>query len=313
MVNSNVFAPRTLWWTCAALCVLAAQSAAALPARHTVVVDGHPLAVWSRSAQKPRHAILLLHGRTWSALPNFDLQVPQKDRSVMAALVKKGYAVYALDLRGYGSTPRNADGWNIPTQAAGDVAAVLSWIAQRHPKLAKPALLGWSMGSLVSQLTAQEFPERLSDLILYGYPRDPAAVPATASPSPAQPLREVNTRERAASDFISPAVTSRELIDVYVAAALKADPVRADWRQLDDYKLLDPAKVPQPTLVIHGERDPLAPMAAQSHLFLELANPDKQWVVLAGGDHAAMLENTQPAFIAAIDAFVSRPKLTARF
>ena len=54
------------------------------------------------------------------------------------------------------------------------------------------------------------------------------------------------------------------------------------------------------------------PIAAQSHLFVGLANPDTRWIVLAGGDHAAMLEDTQPAFIAGIDAFVSRPGLSRR-
>jgi pimeloyl-ACP methyl ester carboxylesterase len=280
--------------------------AAALPAQHAVVNEGHTLTVWSRTPNRPTRAILLVHGRTWSALPDFDLQT--EDRSVMQALVKHGYATYAIDLRGYGATPRNADGWNTPNQAAGDIAMALQWIAQRHPKLPKPVLLGWSMGSQLSQLTAQLYPDRLSDLILYGYPRDPGATP-TIPPTPAAPPREVNTRERAISDFISPQITSQALIDAYVIAALKADPIRADWRQLEEYRVLDPAQVKHPTLLIHGNRDPLAPIAAQSRMFVGLSNPDKQWVVLAGGDHAAMLEGTHQAFIAAVVAFVERPKV----
>lgn len=47
----------------------------------------------------------------------------------------------------------------------------------------------------------------------------------------------------------------------------------------------------------------------QARLFLGLATPDKQWVVLSGGDHAALIEDTHEAFIAAIVAFVSRPTL----
>jgi len=276
--------------------------------QHIVNVEDHPVSVWSRAAKHPKYAILLVHGRTWSALPDFDLQVPDKNRSVMQALVKLGYATYAIDLRGYGSTPRNADGWTTPNQAAADVAQVLRWIAQRHAQLSKPVLLGWSNGSVVSFLVAQQYPEVLSDLILFGYPRDPAA-PRTIPPTPAQPPCELNTRERAISDFISPLVTSQTLIDTYVATALKADPVRADWKQLEEFGVLDAAQVKNPTLLIHGERDPLAPIAAQSRVFVALGNPDKQWVVLAGGDHAAMLEDTQPAFIAAIHAFISRPHL----
>jgi pimeloyl-ACP methyl ester carboxylesterase len=293
-----------LFFFCTAL--LAPAFAARPPTQHTVASAGHELTVWSRLPSRPAHAILLVHGRTWSALPDFDLQA--ENRSVMLALVKHGYATYAIDLRGYGATPRNTDGWNTPNQAAADVAQVLHWIAQRHPKLPKPTLLGWSMGSVISQLAAQQHPELLSDLILYGYPRDPGATPAIP-PAPTTPPREINTRERAISDFISPQVTSQALVDAYVAAALKADPVRADWKQLEDYRALNPSLVKNSTLVIHGDRDPLAPIAAQSRLFVGLGNPDKQWVVLAGGDHAAMLEDTHAAFIAAIVAFVERPKL----
>ncbi|MBC7983037.1 MAG: alpha/beta fold hydrolase, partial [Candidatus Obscuribacterales bacterium] len=226
----------------------------------------------------------------------------------LVALSKLGYATYALDMRGYGSTPRNLNGWNTPNEAAEDVATTLKWINQRHPKLGKPVLFGWSMGSLVAHLTTQMHPELLSDLVLYGYPRDPAST-SPAIPSPTEPPREVNTAKRAASDFISPQVTSQQLIETYVAAALQADPVRADWHHNDQYSQLNPAKITRPTLVLHGDRDPSTPQAAQSRLFVALGTVDKQWVILPGGDHAAMLEDTHDAFIAAIHAFVARPQV----
>jgi pimeloyl-ACP methyl ester carboxylesterase len=262
--------------------------------------------LWAREVARPRGVIVLVHGRTWSALPDFDLQVPGEQRSVMQALNAKGYSAFALDLRGYGKSPRDATGWMTPDRATGDVVAALEWLArERH--IEKPTLLGWSQGSLVSQLTAQRYPNLISNLVLYGYPRN-AASPAPVQPAPAEPLREVNTRERAASDFITPQVISQKVIDAYVAAALQADPVRVDWRELEKYDELDPAKVVTPTLVIHGERDPYAPIAAQAALFTKLGTADRQWVVLAGADHAALVENSAPAFIAAIVGFVSRPR-----
>jgi pimeloyl-ACP methyl ester carboxylesterase len=275
------------------------------PLRHNVVVDGHSFALWSRPVAEAKGVILLLHGRTWSALPDFDLQVPGQQRSVMQALNERGYTTYALDMRGYGASPRDASGWLTPDRAAADLVGVLRWIAAREQR--KPIVLGWSYGALVSQLTVQTHPELASDLILLGYPRDPAAlVPATESPAIA--LREVNTRERAASDFISPAVTPQTLIDAYVKAALAADPVRTDWRNLEQFNALDPAKITVPTLLMHGERDPLTPAAAQARLFTQLGTADKQWVVLPGGDHAALIEDTLPAFVAAVVAFIERPK-----
>jgi pimeloyl-ACP methyl ester carboxylesterase len=271
----------------------------------TVMAEGHPLALWARQVARPRGVILLIHGRTWSSLPDFDLQVPGEHRSVMQSLNDHGLSAFALDLRGYGKSPRDSTGWITPDRASGDVVAALEWLA-REKKIVKPTLLGWSQGSLVSQLTAQRHPQLISNLVLYGYPRNivsPAPLPAV---SPA-PLKEVNTRERAASDFITPEVITQKVIDTYVAAALAADPVRADWRDLQAFDELDPAKVLTPTLLIQGARDPLAPVEAQSALFTRLGTMDRQWVVLAGADHAALIENSAPAFIAAVVAFVSRP------
>ena len=272
----------------------------------TVQVDGQPLTLWARVVPRPRGVVVLVHGRTWSALPDFDLQVPGEQRSIMQALNKRGFSAYALDLRGYGKSPRDATGWLTPDVAANDVAVVLTWLAQAK-KVSRPTLFGWSMGSLVVQLTAQRHPELISNLVLYGYPRDASATPSKAISTPDQPPREPNTTENAKSDFISPAVTSTKTVDAYVAAALAADPIRVDWRALEQYAELDPAKVAVPTLLLHGERDPLAPVEAQSHLFTKLGNPDRQWVILAGGDHAALLEDTAPALIAAVVNFVERP------
>jgi pimeloyl-ACP methyl ester carboxylesterase len=279
---------------------------AADPQRFTVLADGHPLALWAREVPGARGAILLIHGRTWSALPDFDLQVPGAHRSVMLALNAKGYSAFALDLRGYGKSPRDATGWLTPDRAARDVAAALEWLAlERH--VVTPTLLGWSRGSLVAQLTAQRHPRLISNLVLFGYPRNPA-LPETLAPAPSEPARELNTRAGAASDFITPEVVSGQLIDAYVAAALRADPVRTDWREQQQFDELDPAKIVTPTLVIHGEHDPHCPIDAQAALFTRLGTADRQWVVLPGADHAALLESSADAFIEAVVAFAGRPR-----
>lgn len=274
----------------------------------TVTADGHPLALWLRAAAKPKGAIVLLHGRTWSAVPDFDLQVPGEHRSVMQALVARGYTVYALDARGYGATPRDSTGWLTPNRASTDVAAVLRFVATRHPTLPKPTLFGWSYGSMVAHLTAQQNPDLASAVILFGYPRA-ANSQIPAATDPATPPREANTAKNAASDFIVPHVITPKAIEAYVAVALKADPVRVDWRGLQEWNALSMPKLTLPTLLMHGELDPYAPIAVQSGVFAALGHPDRQHVILAGGDHAALVEDTMAAFIAAIVNFIERPRL----
>jgi len=262
------------------------------------------MAVWEKRPAEPLAAVLLLHGRTWSALPDFDLQVPGEDLSLMDGLVDLGYAAYGLDQRGYGATPRDSSGWLTPDRAVEDLAAVLRWIREREA--GRPVhLLGWSQGSVVSQLTAQRHPDLVDRLILFGYPFRPGTKPPVEEPS-GDPPRRATTAQAAASDFITPGSISERAVAAYVAAALAADPVRVDWTRSHQWGALDPAEVRVPTLVLHGEHDPLAPAEAQAALFQGLGTPDRAWVVIPGGDHAAFLETPRPYFLAVVDAFLRR-------
>lgn len=272
------------------------------PARLTVVADdGFQLTMWRKAPAHPRRAILLIHGRTWSGRPDFDLQVPGEHRSFMDALVAEGYAAYALDLRGYGGTPRDATGFLTPERAAADVAAALRMIGDR------PVLFGWSRGSMVAQLTAQHHPELISNLILFGYPVDPDHKPAAPATEPSAPARTPTTATAAAEDFITPGAISERAIAAYVKAAVAADPVKSDWRGDAEWAALAPDAIHTPVLLLQGEHDPLAKTDAQARLFTRLGTVDRQWVVIPGGDHAALLEDPAPRMVAAIRGFVERP------
>ncbi|MGI9202381.1 MAG: alpha/beta hydrolase [Woeseiaceae bacterium] len=276
--------------------------------RHTVIADGHPIALWEKRADDAVEAVLLVHGRTWSALPDFDLQVDGEDLSMMDSLVDEGYAVYAVDLRGYGATPRDASGWLTPNRAADDVAIVIAWISNQGDWDLKPHLFGWSMGSTISQLMVQRHPELVASLILFGYWRDVDGIIPSDEPG-IEPLRETNTAEAAASDFVTPGSISRRAIDAYVAAALQADPVRVDIRGMDQYNALDGATISTPTLVIAGEHDPLAPAENQARLMTSLATGHKQYVSVPDSDHAALLEKPRNYFIHEIVAFFEGVRL----
>ena len=106
---------------------------------------------------------------------------------------------------------------------------------------------------------------------------------------------------------LAPGAISKKAVDAYVAAALKADPVRTDWHHLEQWNAIDPKKILVPTLLIQGELDPIAPTPTQAAFFSRLGTADRQWVVMAGGDHASLMENMQPAFVAAVIHFLERP------
>ncbi len=280
---------------------LVTASAPVEPARLVVTADdGFQLTMWRKAPARNRRAVLLIHGRTWSGRPDFDLQVPGESRSFMDSLVAQGYATYALDLRGYGGTPRDATGFLTPERAAADVAAALRTIGNR------PVLFGWSLGAAVAQLTAQRTPELMSAVILFGSAFNPKEHPIPEHPDPETPARMPTTAEQAAEDFHAPGAISRRAIDAYVKAALAADPVRNDWRHDTEWNALAPEDVHVPTLVIQAELDPDARTEDYGWMFTHLGTADRQWVVIPGGDHAALLEETAPRMITAIRAFIER-------
>jgi pimeloyl-ACP methyl ester carboxylesterase len=274
------------------------------PERFTVDVDRHPLVVWARRPPTPWAAVLLVHGRTWSARPDFDLQVPGFERSVLSSLVARGVAAYAVDLRGYGETPPDRSGWLTPQRSAADVAGVLTWIAREHPMLPRPAVVGWSRGAAIAMLVAQLTPQRASRLVIYGFAFDPDLRFVNLD-TPPTPSRTRNTREAAESDFISPDVTPPAVVRAFADQALAADPFLANLRNDADLNAISPRRIAMPTLLIYGERDPGVPRDVLSKLADRLATRDKSIVVLPGADHAAHLENTHAAWI---DALVERLK-----
>jgi alpha-beta hydrolase superfamily lysophospholipase len=294
--------------------LLIAQPAAKPPIkleRHDVVVDGHHLAVWEKRGAQPRAAILLLHGRTWSSLPNFDLQVPGEKRSFMDALADAGLDVFALDLRGYGATSRDATGWLTPNRAVADTSAVLSWMQERMPAAQRlPVyLFGLSRGAMVAAMTAQQRPETLAGVVLLGFGFDPD-VQSPPTPATARPERLPNTTDAAASDFITRDAFTSATVNAFVRAALRADPVLVDWKNDNEFNAFRPAQMQVPALLVHGAADPQAPIAIETKLFTRFGTPDKWWVILPGADHAAHLEKSSVELVRAIVLFTRRHEVS---
>lgn len=280
------------------------EVAAALE-QHTVDSDGHPMAVWEKSPTVPSATMLLLHGRTWSTVPDFDLQVDGEELSLMDGLVDADIAAFGLDARGYGATPRDDTGWLTPDRAAGDVIRVLEWLGAQNPGAPAPVLFGWSYGSMVSQLVVQRRPDLVSGVILFGYPFTPGTqIEPQATPD--APPAVATTAEAATSDFIVEGAISQRAIDAYVEASLAADPVRVDWRALEEWNELDPSAVTVPTLLIEGEFDPLTDTDAHEALFTGLGTSDRTWTVVPGGAHAAFLEAPRPIFLESVTSFALR-------
>jgi pimeloyl-ACP methyl ester carboxylesterase len=166
---------------------------------------------------------------------------------------------------------------------------------------------------MVAQLVGQREPELIASLSLFGYPFDPDRYDLSLDAAyPNLPPRAPNTPSHAASDFITPGSISQEAIDTYVDVALKADPMRVDFKNLHEWAALKPEEVTVPTLLLQGEFDPIAPDHVQQALFLNLGTKRKWWVVLEGGDHAALLETPRFEMVDAIATFTQYVESSTR-
>jgi len=293
---------------CATLIALLQTQAPRQPIKHDVVVDGYHLAVWQKKpAQAPRAIVLLVHGRTWSSLPNFDLQVPGERRSFMDALNDGGLDVYAVDLRGYGATPRDPGGFLSPDRAVADVQGVIAWIQQRSTGPSHPPvyLFGLSRGAMIAAMAAQQKPETLAGVILLGFGFDPDVAIMKTAP-PAAPARTPNTADAAASDFITRESYTGATLTAFVKAALKADPILVDWRDEHQFNGFRPSQLVVPVLLVHGDHDPQAPLAISTKLFTRFGTGDKAWVMIPGADHAVHLEKSQVELVRVILWFIRR-------
>jgi pimeloyl-ACP methyl ester carboxylesterase len=232
--------------------------------------------------------------------------VPGMQRSVLQSLSAQGFAAYAVDLRGYGETPRAATGGLPPRRASTDIVNVVTWVGQQHPTLPKPALIGWSRGAAASMMAAQAAPARISALVMFGFVFDPdLEFVDVAGPDKPQMLK--NTKDGALSDFISPRVSPPAMTQAFAEQALRADPVLMDLKNDGEFSVLEPSRLTVPTLVLFGEHDPGVIETEAAKFWGAIAAQDKQLVMLPGSDHAAQIEDTHDAWIAAVVNFLTRP------
>ena len=274
--------------------------------RHTVYADGHPIALWEKSPSEAQGRSSYFTGAPGAPGPNYDLQVAGEDLSLMDGLVEAEYAAFAIDFRGYGETPRDETGWLNPDRAARDLKAVLEHVGHLTEGGSRPALLGWSRGSKVAQLTVQRWPDLVSSLVFFGYSPTFAGAPLADGEGDTPPAAGPNSAAAAASDFITPGSISQVAIDAYVKAAMDADPVRVDWRGAREWDELDPTQVRVPTLLLHAEFDPIATPEQRASFFRVLGTADRESLEVAGGDHMAFLESCRPQFLKALVGFLDR-------
>jgi len=233
--------------------------------------------------------VLLLHGATIPASLGFDPPTSTPGRySLIDALARRGFDVFALDFQNYGRSDKHACGLCVDTRAAAkDVDATVEYIRGLRG-VDKVQIVGHSWGCTVAGLYATNQAGKVHRLVFFAPPlwtNPPGSKPPSAE------FRKI-TRERVELD---PKDFDSEVAEAWMKAGLALE--QAPNGVLVDLNtrmpITDPTKITPPTMVIVGALDKIAPVTDPNlpGYFMALPNPDKQLIVIPGGTHSMHLQS----------------------
>lgn len=247
----------------------------AQPITHTTISGIETAELILPSPASDAQTILMLHG--WGA--NIKLMQPLGER--MNTL---GYAVYILDLPGFGESAPPPAAWTVP-----DYAKFVIEYMDVH-RLAQVNLFGHSFGGRISLVLGSEYADRFGKLALADAAGVPNKKPATAdarlatykairdglyrvgAKGLADSLRESYNKRYGSADFQAASGVMRETFVKVVNEDLRPYATR----------------VSRPTLLFWGDKDEDTPLWHGQEL--EKLIPDAGLIVYEGAGHYSYLE-----------------------
>lgn len=292
-------------------------------AEHLVHKHGIRLFLWEKHRTEDAHAfartgriILLVHGASYSGVTTFDLQVPGKPgHSLMDFLAERGYDAWALDIEGYGRSDRPINHTSDTVVAAEDIRTACEYIFQ-HRKVARLHFLGFSWGTQSAALFASSYPHWVHRLILLApvSPESPWVESLRSHLETYQRQRyRANTVEGVKARVLAsiPAqAIDPQVLEYYAMLAVGRDPSSPNGCLMDiltRMPLVDYGKLSVPTLIIHGEFDDAARQDDLTLRFREIPSNDKQYLVLPGLGHMALIERNRHVLTHALLNFLEVP------
>src|SRR5574341_199735 len=278
------------------------------------------LFLWQKSPPSgatPKGTIVFVHGSSMASQPTFDLQVPGRpDSSVMEWFAARGFDTWCMDHEGYGrsdkSRPINCD---IAT-GADDLAAGTKYILEKT-RARRLLVYGISSGALRAALFAQRYPERVARLALDAFVWTGKGSPTLAERR--KKLPEFQSKHRRAVDraFVRsiftrdhPGTADDATIEAFATAILALDdsvPTGTYVDMCSKLPLVDPAKIPVPTIVMRGEFDGIASVEDLVEFFARQPSPDKQFAVMAGISHASFQQKNYLTAYHLLHSFFTTP------
>lgn len=302
-------------------------------------VPGLRLHVRARGDDFGRPPILFVHGATYASRL---YDIPYPGASWLEACAAKGFAAYAVDVRGYGLSrspemERAGEPYARAADAIRDIDDVAKWIAARH-QMDKLALVGGSWGSVTTSLyTSTIGRNRVDRLVLYApifAERNEEWIELLADPTcldclnpdlgPSRFVSEEETRTRWDEEIPNGQINhwrDEEVFQALVRSSLADDKDAAKrvprafrapngtlvdlWSCFTGAPLYDPAQIECPTLLIRGSADRTSTRSDALHLFDRLGAKVKRYVEIANGAHFVSAERNAWQVFDEVNAFLA--------
>src|SRR3954469_21553161 len=278
------------------------------------------LFLWHKPAASgsARGTIFFVHGSSMASQPTFDLQVPGRAHSsAMEWFAERGYDTWNMDNEGHGRSDKSrAINFDI-SNGADDLSAGSEYVL-RHSGAKQLLVYGISSGALKAALFAERHPERVARLALDAFVWTGDGSPTLAERKKRLPEFQSKNRRPIDRAFVRsiftrdhPGTADEATIEAFADAILKLDnsvPTGTYVDMCSKLPLVDPAKINVPTIVMRGEHDGIAGFDDLLEFFRRLANPDKQFTVMAGISHASFQQKNYLMVYHILHAFFSQPE-----
>lgn len=250
----------------------------------TELSSGTAAHVWKPQQSPYRAAIVLQHGYA-----EYAERYLSSHNSIITHFLKKGYAVYAMDLWGHGSSPGTRGVVHLGR-------AVLDHIElrKRVNGLGLPVILfGHSLGGLVTAgsmvsdktivngvvLTGPAFPSAIPYIARLALGAATAAMPKVSVPRKAIPLEGLTRNADEIEKYWKDDGFHKDPVS-FLLAATALDTMQNISTGLKEWTV--------PTIVIHGNADPYCDWKASERFVKDIASEDKGFHIYKDGRHEVL-------------------------
>ena len=279
------------------------------------------LFLWEKKASsRVPHAgsIFFVHGSSMASQPTFDLHVEGRPySSAMDWFADHGFDTWTMDNEGYGRSDKHRNiNFNI-SNGADDLEAGSAYILERS-KDSTLLMYGISSGALKAALFTERHPERIAKLALDAFVW--TGVGSHTLEQRKKKLPEFLAQNRRPIDraFVHsifqrdhPDTADKATVEAFADAILTLDDSMPTGTYVDmcsKLPLLEPKKIPVPTIILRGEYDGIAGLDDLIDFYKLLPNMNKQFSVMAGISHASFQQKNYMMVYQILNSFFTMPE-----